>query len=258
MTKKSPVKMLTAVVVALAVVLAGMVALFVLLPHAAMENEIAPGSLVRFGPYTWIVLDMQEDRMLLLSEHIIALRAFYESNWEDNPWDRQDWDRWEADGVTWETSSMRTWLNTEFLDQFDQSRVLQTAVVNHANSVHATGGGAITQDHVFLLSLDEVLRYFGDSGQQSNRWGEIWDRYNRARRAYIHDFTVVERGWGWTFDENADRLPMEIAWWLRTLGIGERSVAFVAQRGYIRVDGVYALDADWVGVRPAMWVSVEE
>jgi hypothetical protein len=86
--------------------------------------------------------------------------------------------------------------------------------------------GNDTDDYIFLLSLEEVVRYFGDSGQLANGPSEnrnaIDDQYNEARIAY--DFG------GW--------------WWLRSPGGGD-----------IGVSGT-RVDDDYHGVRPALWINL--
>ena len=94
---------------------------------------------------------------------------------------------------------------------------------------------------MFLLSLDEVVRYFGDSGQlggsQNGRVG-FRDRFNDERTAHKLN------GLAWL-------------WWLRSPGIFRDYVAVVHYDGTILVGGsragsraVYYV----IGVRPAMWL----
>jgi len=72
------------------------------------------------------------------------------------------------DPITWEHSFARRWLNTDFLKQFnhdEQSQIIETRVENNDNPYLMISGGNDTNDKVFLLSLDEVLMYFGNSGE---------------------------------------------------------------------------------------------
>ncbi|GHV31944.1 hypothetical protein FACS1894167_14710 [Synergistales bacterium] len=73
----------------------------------------------------------------------------------------------------------------------------------------------------FLLSVKEAIRYFTDSD---------------ARIAYY-----LNELW---------------AWWLRDIGI-KNHAAFVGKDGEISSHG-YRVDCAWCGVRPAMWVRLEE
>ena len=62
--------------------------------------------------------------------------------------------------VTWETCSLRNWLNTDFYESAfneEEKRLIEeTRILNADNPVHRTPGGNSTPDKVFLLSLDEI------------------------------------------------------------------------------------------------------
>ena len=76
-----------------------------------MKNEISfiPGSRVRFGrypqnsdtpePILWIVLGFRETKALLISESILDCQPFHQ----------------EGETVTWKYSTLRAWLNYDFL-----------------------------------------------------------------------------------------------------------------------------------------------
>jgi hypothetical protein len=81
--------------------------------------------------------------------------------------------------------------------------------------------GAHLGDEKFLLDIDEAERYFPDDAARIARW-------NGEPRA----------------------------WWLRTMGI-KNHAAYVSKDGGINAHG-YRADCPWCGVRPAMWVDMEE
>ena len=57
--------------------------------------------------------------------------------------------------------------------------------------------GNATKDRIFLLSIEEVVKYFGDSGQFKNRPKDAYfieDQYNSARIAEDADGIVF---WWW-------------------------------------------------------------
>jgi len=141
------------------------------------DSEII-GSVMQFGSYDWIVLDVQEPYVLVLAKDVIEQRA-YESC---EPYSSLDeWQRWPAGNasvefstgwephaasahgtVTWETCSLRKYLNDEFYNQFspeEKSRIRLTRLENSDNDVWHTLGGNDTNDYVFLLSLDEAEKY---------------------------------------------------------------------------------------------------
>lgn len=111
--------------------------------------------------------------------------------------------------VTWETCDLREYLNDDFYHAFEESdraRILETAVVTKDNPWYGTNGGSPTRDKIFLLSMEEDIRYFGDSGQLQTRymypncdWCKdvflpwIDDQYNINRRAV--DNAGIVRFW---------------------------------------------------------------
>jgi hypothetical protein len=216
--------------------------------------------LMEFGGYEWLVLEVSEGKALLLSEYVLEYRAYNEG----------------GAGVTWETCTLRAYLNGEFYNSFsadDQARIAQARNSNKDNQWYGTLGGNDTDDYIFLLSLEEVTRYFGDSGQLANRPSKngeyVWyieDQYNEARTAY----SAVDGLWG-------DPAGTASWWWLRSTGEpgphsedSEHSylATTVALDGTIRVDGILNhgmgynyvngnYDYNIIGVRPALWVNLE-
>ena len=167
------------------------------------------GGKIRFGKYDWYVLDKQDGKTLILTEKVIEKRAYHSGECE----------------ITWETCDMRKYLNGEFYNSFseaDRARILEIVNENHDNPWYGTNGGNPTTDKIFLLSIKEVFKYFGDSGQFENRprmypncdwckdeflpWTD--DQYNLNRRA-------------------VDDSGMVVHWRLRSPGANERLVANV-------------------------------
>ena len=109
------------------------------------------------------MLEVQEDKMLILSENIIDMKPYV--------------------GL-WAESSLRNDLNAGFLATFspeDRERIVETKVIT---------GGIETTDKVFFLSLEEVIQYFCDSENLENRLNDmnmhgrdIQDKYNYTRAA---------------------------------------------------------------------------
>jgi hypothetical protein len=61
------------------------------------------GDIVRFGDYDWRVLDVQDDKALLLSEKIIEMREY----------------NYDLVDITWETCTLRKYLNESFYNSFN-------------------------------------------------------------------------------------------------------------------------------------------
>ena len=111
------------------------------------------------GPETieWLVVDEDGDRRMLVSKYAILLRPFHDVQ-ED---------------ATWETCTLRAWLNDEFYHSAftaqEQAAIAVTHVDNsigQATSVFRRSGGGDTEDRIFLLSGAEREKYFpGDKGR---------------------------------------------------------------------------------------------
>ena len=182
-------------------------------------------SIITFGDYEWLVLEVENDRALLLSKYFLEKRAYHK----------------EGKDITYENCSLRTYLNGGFYNSFsnaDKSRILSVVNTNENNQWYGTSGGASTNDRIFLLSVSEVVKYFGDSGQLKNRPSKstyyISDKFNSERIASL------KNEWA-------------SCWWLRSLGDYSLRACYVTPRGEIHMDG-YIVHSS--GVRPALWLKI--
>lgn len=163
----------------------------------------------------WRVLKREGKKALLISEEVLEFVLYNE--------------KWEA--VTWETCTLRRWLNEDFLNgafsAVERALIAQVVTSNPDNEKYETSGGADTRDRVFCLSLDEAKSLFETE----------CDR--RAKTT------------SWISEK-----PEYSDWWLRSPGADQKSAAFVYNFGTVYADGLYA-DCDCVGVRPALWINLE-
>ncbi|MCL2633009.1 MAG: sigma-70 family RNA polymerase sigma factor [Oscillospiraceae bacterium] len=185
--------------------------------------SLSIGDIIQLGGHDWRVIDIQNGRALIISERVITTRQYHSDRRVD---------------VTWENSDIRAWLNGEFYNNTfsaaEKNMIAQTRVENMNNQWHGTSGGNATTDRVFLLSLEEVVRYFGDSGQLNTRSSSpINDEFNSARTA--------------TFD-GRNRW-----WWVRSPGNGSNRAANINNNGFIDVSGDH-VDNNNGGIRPALWL----
>jgi hypothetical protein len=132
------------------------------------------------------------------------------------------------------------YLNNDFLNSFgsEKNRIVQVTNANSENPWYGIAGGSSTADKVFLLSIEEVVEYFGDSGQLRERpRGKYWigDQYKKNRVAEY------------------DNTPSW--WWLRSPGYLSDRAAFVNNDGYVFYHGY--LISSTVGVRPALWINLD-
>jgi len=210
----------------------------ILMPVIVEKDDI-----ITFGNFEWRVLDVAGDKALVITENVVEKRAFHSINDVTNK-------------TTWENSDIRKYLNERFYNQFDsaeQARIIETKVVNPDNPWYGKNQYDDTRDKIFLLSYEELVRYFGDSGNLKNRKGfsegymgegnpdGISDEYNEARIAY-------------------DSKGHNSCWWLRSPG-GSRDHSDNDHITAGSVDHVIWLCGDNItrkdnGVRPAMWVNL--
>jgi len=186
------------------------------------------GDIIKFGGQNWRVLDIQDDHALIITENVkIIGRGHYHHT---------------LLGITWVNSSMRIYLNNEYLNNFsaeERSRIRETYIANNNNPWFGTSGGGGTMDRVFLLSAEEAVRYFGDSGQlQSRPQGMTWitDMYDSAR---------IGR------DEEGNRA----FWWLRTPGAMPHLASAIDATGVIWLYGTGVSNRP-LGARPALWLKL--
>lgn len=204
-------------------------------------------------PIQWMVLARDGDRVLVISRYILDCVRYDE----------------EYRRVTWETCTLRAWLNGEFLDSaFDADEQLlipTTHVTADPNPDFAVDPGEDTEDKLFLLSIPEAEAYFHP------------DPYV-IPLANTGDFKLVEKVLA-KYEANPSTLyckPTAYAaargniprggafkgaadWWLRAPGMRASSAATADPYGLfdtwghlVNCDGGTRLP----GVRPAMWIDL--
>ena len=192
-----------------------------------MNGAIRIGTIISFGKYEWRVLEVQNSKALIITDAIINS---YHYNIQ-------------RASVTWELCTLREYLNGEFLNNFideDKSRIDEIRIATNNNPWFDTKGGSDTYDRVFLLSIEEVVKYFGNSGQLANSKSkkQFWidDQFNNKRTALSID---DNKAW----------------WWLRSPGSISQTAACVNEDGVISVRGSIVFSGSG-GVRPALWLHL--
>ncbi|MBQ4514217.1 MAG: hypothetical protein II969_14575 [Anaerolineaceae bacterium] len=189
--------------------------------HYEQDNNLGNGT----EPIVWRVLDVSNGKILLLSEYAIDAQPY----------------NWAYAGVTWETSSLRNWLNNDFLysafSSSERDSIVETSVNNNANPAYGTNGGRNTQDKLFLLSISEVQGYFREGPQLQCYATQYTKAMGIKRDPSAKDARRGDLWW----------------WWLRTPGSQMQYASTVNLDGGIVKIG-YHVDDAYCGVRPAMWV----
>lgn len=217
----------------------------------AREPKWKIGDAVIFGTYEqdnnvnngkeaieWVVLEVKDGKVLLVSKYALDFKRYHEE-WEN---------------VTWETCTLRAWLNQEFLSEAfsetEQTCIVKTSLKNPNNSYWGTSSGNSTKDKIFLLSEEEVTQYFNS---------------NSARKVQLTEYAKAQGG---RYSKSASTYGYG-SWWLRTAGISNDFVMVVDSDGSISESGDSVAcygDIDEYGnkeggansvVRPALWLKQE-
>lgn len=176
----------------------------------------------------WTVLDKDGMSLLLISKQALDCQQ-YNTSYTD---------------VTWESCSLRKWMNGTFLNKAfnaeEQAQIQNTTVSADKNPEYNTNPGNATTDKVFLLSINEVEKYF--NSDEARKCAPT--AYAKAQGAYTSDIYKTASG------------AATCWWWLRSPGDHQTYAAIVNYDGSVYYYGNlvnYAHDA----VRPALWINLD-
>ncbi len=188
--------------------------------HYEQDNNLINGS----EPIEWQVLSIEDGHALLISKYALDVKPYNETDAE----------------VTWETSTLRKWLNGDFLlnafNTDEQARITEVMNLNPDNERYGTNGGNATNDRIFLLSSDEAEIYFSYNNEARECKSTV---FSEANGAYV-------------FPEDGN-----VWWWLRTPGIAGNMAAGVDTFGSVFLNGI-RVDSTFYSVRPAFWLDLSE
>ena len=132
------------------------------------------------------------------------------------------------ESVTWETSTLREWLNREFygtaFSSREQGAIVRQTIANKDNFIFNlnTPGGNDTEDTIFLLSMEEVLNpVYG--------FCEEWMTFSGSRRIKASDYSY-RRGTEVTGDSTC-------TCWLRSPGSSNTNAAYLHPNGVVEPYG---------------------
>ena len=211
-----------------------------------------PGNIVTFGHYEqdnnldngpeeieWMVLDVQGDDVLLLSKYGLEVKQFNT--------------RYVA--TTWETCSLRRWMNDEFLNtaftEEEQSSILLTDVDNSPSQGHPryqANSGNNTQDRIFALSWAEANRYLNVTYEDGN---------NVGARVAPTPYAKARGAWTKREYQTAEQLDGGRGW-LRSPGRHPNRTSYVCHPGWVRDNQTTAGSPlfGYILARPALWVRL--
>lgn len=176
----------------------------------------------------WTVLDKDGMSLLLISKQALDCQQ-YNTSYTD---------------VTWESCSLRKWMNGTFLNKAfnaeEQAQIQNTTVSADKNPEYNTNPGNATTDKVFLLSINEVEKYF--NSDEARKCAPT--AYAKAQGAYTSDIYKTASG------------AATCWWWLRSPGDIQNYAAYVYNDGSVNYLGYY-VSRDNDAVRPALWINLD-
>ncbi len=137
--------------------------------------------------------------------------------------------------VRYEGSAVRDWLNTDFahttFSEEELNGIETSMVADDGNSLYGICGGGVSNDKLFLLSIEEAE--------------ELWGSDEERKAVLSPD--LPESG---IDNPSSD----SCLWWLRTPGNTEYSFAVVFSDGSVCQSG-YHMNSEVIAVRPALWID---
>lgn len=217
------------------------VALYIKLASKKIDiKEAKAGDKVSFGTYpkddtekllpiTWRVLERKDNKVLLITDRSIDAKPY-------NMEERNTYSWMFSYSGNWSVSTLRKWLNHDFLKSAFSSEEAKKIAVTHLENKdsekYGTLGGDDTDDKVFILSIEEARKYFP---ADEDRKAKV-TKYARQNNAYAD-----VKGCGY--------------WWLRSVGQDQFDASYVDRDGQICEGGrlVYTQNHS---LRIAIWVNV--
>lgn len=237
------------------------------------ESAQIPGSIITFGNREWMVLDVYENWSLVMATESIGCMQYHypEIKIYDNKDNIKVRDELSEGNVSWATCSLREYLNETFFNsfsEFDRKRIQPTKTLNADDLGIGAYGGEVTIDRIFILSAEEVHKYFGDGNPYRKKderelaaerismdlglEGDYNGRSIRRKIEDIHSHKYVAYN-----DENEPS-----AWWLRTpvpesdsRNTFKNSEALVVMENGLIGLRPYSNSENAVWVRPALWLK---
>lgn len=179
------------------------------------------GSYFQYKPIKWRVLKKQEGEVFLMADTVLTKKPYNEKR----------------KSVTWEKSTLRTWLNKNFMNlafsEEEQAAINQTEMGNKDNIKLGTKDRNKTFDRIFLLSQSQV---YGTT--TAEEYG------------FVKDSTCKDEA-----RKGKNITGEKISWWLRSPGKAGDYAACVSYDGWIHHDGCN-VSCQNDGVRPVFHLNL--
>lgn len=179
-------------------------------------------------PIEWLIVDINESNILLVSKYAIDCQKYNES---EKP-------------VRWNSSSIRTWLNSTFFttafSSEEQDAIVKNSISNQQSDGNPkySGDGPVTKDCVYLLSYSEVEKYFPNKEDRK-----------LMSTAYAKEHGVEYNNYIFHHGGNT------CCWLTRSPGRSDKEAAMIDEGG--GMDNSTPVDNEHMGIRPALWINTD-
>ncbi len=163
-------------------------------------------------PIEWLVLSKEGNKMLVISKYGLDVRRF------------------DGNGNNWSGSKIRQWLNYDFYNKaFNEKEKKYIKSFINTDSIIDRNNNA---DNVFLLSIEEVKKYFSN---------------DESRKCKATEYAVTKGKKGSAIADDYSN------WLLRSTDL-----VFVNNVSIVRNDGHFDIKKgkDRLVVRPALWLKI--
>lgn len=213
------------------------------------------GEVVRFGyyeqdtsldgtePIEWIILDVKDGNALLISRLALDVVAYNKK----------------LTDTTWEKSSLRRWLNDDFMQAAFSENEQGLIVTKELTTVNRSGKSKVTKDNIFVLSGSEAKELF--TGRRALRKCNPSEYAREKLIAYLNE--TYDNSGNESNDSSArwaERTEWA-SWWLRSETVlylnGYVDVMNYNSNSKAYTYGTHKEDDGMICVRPALWVRIE-
>ncbi len=224
------------------------------------DNNVSNGK----EPIEWIVLKSEDDHALLMSVNCLDYKSYNTESTE----------------ATWETSSLREWLNNEFMDEAfsarERKRVRAQTIENLGlyagmdedgswivtnseeyvkNVLYQTEDSNETEDRVYLLSADESILYLSSGDVERPPLTEYAEEkfleatLKQAEESGYNDEEAIRERYAELEEKYGEGCCY---WWLRSPGISDDTAAVVSyEADEIQIQNL----AEGAAIRPVLWIE---
>lgn len=194
----------------------------------------------KYEPVKWRVLNVDGDKALLVADKALDLKP-YHNTYTD---------------VTWETCSLRSWLNNEFINSAflaNEQNAIPSVTVKAEDAIrpetdeddNKVDGGKDTTDKIFILSFSEISGKYGfRTVDDLNSYGD----YDEAKKCDMTNYAHI-------FTTSSTEEKEDCYWWIRNPGDYSYQAVISGENGRVLGYG-NGVNSSQPAVRPALYLNL--